>query len=78
MAAPTFGLVTATVAYARPVTINDGAMLISPASTADAVTDLDDNARTAVAQAVVAAWQPFTQQGRLILDLGFSVASGEE
>jgi hypothetical protein len=32
---------------------------------------------TAVAQAVVAAWQPFTQQGRLILELGFSVASGE-
>ena len=34
---------TATVADARSVTINEGAMLISPASTADAVTDLDDN-----------------------------------
>src|SRR3954453_2119110 len=34
---------TATVADARSVTINEGTMLISPASTADAVTDLDDN-----------------------------------
>lgn len=41
---------TATVADARSVTINEGVMLISPASTADAVSDLDDNglvARTA-------------------------------
>jgi hypothetical protein len=50
---------------------------VSSTPLATAVTDLDDNARTAVAQAVVAAWQPFTQQGRLILELGFSVASGE-
>jgi branched-chain amino acid transport system substrate-binding protein len=34
---------TATVADARSVTINEGVMLISPASTADAVTDLDDD-----------------------------------
>ena len=41
---------TATVAVARSVTIPGGVMLISPASTADALTDLDDDglfARTA-------------------------------
>jgi ubiquinone/menaquinone biosynthesis C-methylase UbiE len=45
---------------------------------ATAVADLDDPARTAVAQDVVASWRPFTQQGRLLLELGFSVASGEK
>jgi hypothetical protein len=44
---------------------------------AAAVTGLDDHARSAVTQDVVASWQPFTRQGRLILELGFSVASGE-
>lgn len=43
-----------------------------------AVADLDDHARTAVTQDVVASWQRFTQQGGLILELGFSIASGEE
>jgi ABC-type branched-subunit amino acid transport system substrate-binding protein len=41
---------TATVAVARSVTVPEGAMLISPASTADALSDLDDDglfARTA-------------------------------
>lgn len=50
---------------------------VSSTPLAAAVTDLDDHARTAVAQDVVASWQPFTQQGRLMLELGFSVASGE-
>lgn len=34
---------TATVAVARSVTVPEGVMLISPASTADALTDLDDD-----------------------------------
>jgi hypothetical protein len=42
-----------------------------------AVAVLDDRARAAVTQDVVASWQPFTQQGRLLLELDFSVASGE-
>jgi ubiquinone/menaquinone biosynthesis C-methylase UbiE len=50
---------------------------VSATPLAAAVTDLDDHARTAVAQDVVASWQPFTQQGSLMLELGFSVASGE-
>ena len=44
---------------------------------ATVVADLGDRARAAVAQEVVAAWRPFTRQGRLRLELGFSVASGE-
>jgi hypothetical protein len=51
---------------------------VSSTPLATVVTDLDDHARTAVAQDVVASWQPFTQQGRLVLELGFSVASGEK
>jgi SAM-dependent methyltransferase len=51
---------------------------VSSTPLATAVAGLDDHARTVVTQDVVASWQPFTQQGRLILDLGFSVASGEE
>ena len=43
---------------------------------ATAVTDLDDHARAAVARDVVASWQPFTRQGGLVLELGFSVAVG--
>ena len=45
---------------------------------AAAAEDLDDHARTAITRDVVAAWRPFTQQGRLVLELGFSVASGEK
>jgi hypothetical protein len=51
---------------------------VSSTPLATAVTDLDDRAGSAVAQDVVASWRPFTQQGRLILELGFSVASGEK
>ena len=47
---------------------------VSSTPLATAVADLDDHARTAVAQDVVASWQPFTRQGRLLLELGFSVA----
>jgi ubiquinone/menaquinone biosynthesis C-methylase UbiE len=50
---------------------------VSSTPLATAVTGLDDHARLAVTRDVVASWQPFTQQGRLILELGFSVASGE-
>jgi hypothetical protein len=50
---------------------------VSSTPLAAAVADLDDKARTAVIQDVVAAWRPFTRQGRLVLELGFSVASGE-
>jgi SAM-dependent methyltransferase len=50
---------------------------VSSTPLATTVTDLDDAARTAAAQDVVASWQSFTQAGRLILELGFSVASGE-
>ena len=45
---------------------------------ATAVADLGEPARTAVAQDVIASWRPFTQESRLILELGFSVASGEK
>jgi len=45
---------------------------------ATAAADLDDHARTAVTRDVVAAWRPFTQQGRLVLELGFSIATGEK
>ena len=51
---------------------------VSSTPLATVVTDLDDRARTAVAQDVVASWRPFTQQGSLLLELGFSVASGEK
>jgi ubiquinone/menaquinone biosynthesis C-methylase UbiE len=51
---------------------------VSSTPLATAVTDLGEPARTAVAQDVVASWQPFTRQGRLRLELGFSVASGEK
>jgi hypothetical protein len=51
---------------------------VSSTPLATAVADLDDHARTAVTQDVAASWQPFTRYGRLILELGFSVASGEE
>jgi ubiquinone/menaquinone biosynthesis C-methylase UbiE len=51
---------------------------VSSTPLATAVADLDDHARTAVTQDVVASWQRFTRQGRLILELGFSIASGEE
>jgi ubiquinone/menaquinone biosynthesis C-methylase UbiE len=44
---------------------------------AAAAADLDDQARAAVTRDVVASWRPFTQQGKLVLELGFSVASGE-
>jgi hypothetical protein len=44
---------------------------------AAAAAGLDDQARAAVTRDVVASWRPFTQQGRLVLELGFSVASGE-
>jgi hypothetical protein len=44
---------------------------------ATAAADLDDQARVAVTPDVVASWRPFTQQGKLVLELGFSVASGE-
>jgi len=44
---------------------------------ATAAADLDDQARAAVTRDVVASWRPFTQQGKLVLELGFSVASGE-
>lgn len=53
---------TATVAVARSVTVPEGVMLISPASTADALSDLDDNglfARTA---------PPDGLQGRALAD----------
>jgi ubiquinone/menaquinone biosynthesis C-methylase UbiE len=50
---------------------------VSSTPLAKAVRDLDDHTRTAVTQDVVSRWQPFTQRGRLILELGFSVASGE-
>jgi hypothetical protein len=50
---------------------------VSSTPLAIAVTDLDDRAHTAVARDVVASWPPFTRQGRLMLELGFSVASGE-
>ena len=45
---------------------------------AAAAADLDDHARTAVTRDVVASWGPFAQQDRLVLELGFSVASGEK
>ncbi len=51
--------------------------MISSTPLAAAVADLDDQARAAVVQEVVAAWQPFTLHGRMVLELGFSVASGE-
>ena len=44
---------------------------------ATAAADLDDQARAAVTRDVVASWRPFTRQGKLVLELGFSVASGE-
>lgn len=50
---------------------------LSSTPLATAAAELDDRARTAVARDVVASWQPLTQQGRLILELGFSVAWGE-
>ena len=51
---------------------------VSSTPLAAAVAVLDGHARAAVTQDVVASWQPFTQQGRLILELDFSVASGEK
>ncbi|HET8788962.1 MAG TPA: hypothetical protein VFO47_09460, partial [Actinomycetes bacterium] len=51
---------------------------VSSTPLATVVTDLDDRARSAVARDVVASWRPFTRQGRLLLALGFSVASGEK
>ena len=42
-----------------------------------AVADLDDHARVAVTRDVVTSWRSFTKQGRLILELGFSIASGQ-
>lgn len=50
---------------------------VSSTPLATAVRDLDEHARTAVTRDVVASWQPFTRHGRLLLELGFSVASGE-
>jgi SAM-dependent methyltransferase len=51
---------------------------VSSTPLAAAVAVLDGHARAAVTQDVVASWQPFTQQGRLILELDFSVPSGEK
>jgi SAM-dependent methyltransferase len=51
---------------------------VSSTPLATAVAVLDGHARAAVTQDVVASWQPFTQQGRLILELDFSVPSGEK
>ena len=51
---------------------------VSSTPLATAVAVLVDHARAAVTQDVVASWQPFTQQGRLILELDFSVPSGEK
>jgi ubiquinone/menaquinone biosynthesis C-methylase UbiE len=45
---------------------------------ATATADLDHHARTAVTREVVASWRPFTQQDKLVLELGFSIASGEK
>jgi ubiquinone/menaquinone biosynthesis C-methylase UbiE len=44
---------------------------------AAAAADLDDHARAAVTRDVVTSWRPFTQQDKLVLELGFSIASGE-
>jgi ubiquinone/menaquinone biosynthesis C-methylase UbiE len=51
---------------------------VSSTPLATAVAVLVDHARAAVTQDIVASWQPFTQQGRLILELDFSVPSGEK
>lgn len=45
---------------------------------ATAAAGLDDHARAAITRDVVASWRPFTQRGTLVLELGFSVASGEK
>jgi ubiquinone/menaquinone biosynthesis C-methylase UbiE len=45
---------------------------------ATAAADLDDHARAAVTRDVVASWRPFTQQDKLVMELGFSIASGEK
>jgi ubiquinone/menaquinone biosynthesis C-methylase UbiE len=45
---------------------------------ATAAADLDDHARAAVTRDVVVSWRPFRQQDTLVLELGFSVASGEK
>jgi ubiquinone/menaquinone biosynthesis C-methylase UbiE len=45
---------------------------------ATAAADLDNHARAAVTRDVVASWRPFTQQDKLVLVLGFSIASGEK
>jgi len=41
-----------------------------------AAAGLDESARTELTHHVLPSWQPFTQDGRLVLELGYTVASG--